>query len=103
MAGRANCPVSARRLCMSAVLTDRRGAGAIALLCAFLVALVAGPSVARAAFNSPVVVTNANLGEPGIDVARDGTIYINGPTGLLSNLPGSPSDVFRSDDGGSTW
>ncbi|MFL5887027.1 MAG: sialidase family protein, partial [Thermoleophilaceae bacterium] len=25
------------------------------------------------------------------------------PTGLLSNLPGSPSDVFRSDDGGATW
>jgi hypothetical protein len=70
---------------------------AIALL------LVAGAASARASFGSAVVVTSANLGEPGIDVARDGTIYINGPTGLLSNLPGSPSDIFRSDDGGNTW
>ncbi|HVB26432.1 MAG TPA: hypothetical protein VNE21_00815, partial [Mycobacteriales bacterium] len=29
--------------------------------------------------------------------------YIDGPAGLLSNLPGSPSPVYRSDDGGSTW
>ena len=68
-----------------------------------MLVLVAGPASAHASFGSPVVVTSANLGEPGIDVARDGTIYINGPTGLLSNLPGSPSDVFRSDDGGTTW
>src|SRR5439155_21664936 len=30
-------------------------------------------------------------------------IYVNAPAGLLSNLPGSPSFVFRSDDGGATW
>jgi hypothetical protein len=73
------------------------------LAVAVAAALLAGPAAAEAAFNAPVVVTNANLGEPGIDVARDGTIYINAPTGLLSSLPGSPSDVFRSDNGGSSW
>jgi len=55
------------------------------------------------AFGSPVVVTGLDTGEPGIDVAPDGTIYVNAPAGLLSNLPGSPSFVFRSDDGGATW
>src|SRR2546428_3991251 len=54
-------------------------------------------------FGSPVVVTGLDTGEPGIDVAPDGTIYVNAPAGLLSNLPGSPSFVFRSDDGGATW
>jgi hypothetical protein len=88
---------------MNAVLADRRGGSVVVAVLAFLLALVAGPAVAHASFGSPVVVTNANLGEPGIDVARDGTLYVNAPTGLLSNLPGSPSDVFRSDDGGSTW
>jgi hypothetical protein len=88
---------------MNAVLADRRGRSVAVALLAFLLVLVAGPAVAHASFGSPVVVTNANLGEPGIDVARDGTLYVNAPTGLLSNLPGSPSDVFGSDDGGSTW
>src|SRR5205814_4447405 len=44
-----------------------------------------------------------NTGEPGIDVATDGTIYVNAPSGLLSNAPGSPSWVYRSSDGGATW
>src|SRR3954470_4338242 len=88
---------------MNAVLADRRGRGVVVAVLAFLLALIAGPASAHASFGSPVVVTNADLGEPGIDVARDGTLYVNAPTGLLSNLPGSPSDVFRSDDGGSTW
>src|SRR3954464_9480345 len=88
---------------MSSVIGERRRRTAALAALAVAVVLVAGPAAARASFNSPVVVTGANLGEPGIDVARDGTIYINGPTGLLSNLPGSPSDVFRSDDGGSSW
>src|SRR5881396_3510964 len=62
-------------------------------------------STARAAvsFGTPVVVTGLDTGEPGVDVAADGTIYVNAPAGLLSNLPGSPSFVFRSDDGGATW
>lgn len=60
--------------------------------------------VAEAAtFGTPVVVSGDNASEPGIDVAPDGTLYINAPVGLLSNIPGSPSDVFRSTDGGTTW
>lgn len=59
---------------------------------------------ARAATFTPVIVSNqAHTSEPGIDVAPDGTIYVNGPSGLLSNLPGSPSYVFRSTSGGATW
>src|SRR3954447_3716636 len=61
------------------------------------------PSGAVASFGSPVVVTQQNVSEPGIDIASDGTIYVNGPSGLLSNLPGSPSPVFRSTDGGATF
>jgi photosystem II stability/assembly factor-like uncharacterized protein len=30
-------------------------------------------------------------------------IYVDGPEGLLSHLPGSPSPVFRSGDGGTSW
>lgn len=60
--------------------------------------------VAEAAtFGSPVVVSGDNASEPGIDVAPDGTIYVNAPVGLLSTIPGSPSDVFRSTDGGTSW
>ena len=60
--------------------------------------------VAHAAtFGSPVVVSGDNASEPGVDVAPDGTLYINAPVGVFSNIPGSPSDVFRSDDGGTTW
>jgi hypothetical protein len=71
---------------------------AVAVACGALAASGAG-----AATFTTTVVTGQNLGEPGIDVARDGTIYVNAPAGLLSNLPGSPSPVFRSDDGGASW
>ena len=52
-------------------------------------ALALGLAVAPAArgagaFGSPVVVTGLDTGEPGIDVAPDGTIYVNAPAGLLS-------------------
>src|SRR5438128_3038617 len=71
---------------------------------ALALGLVIAPGARGAgAFGSPVVVTGLDTGEPGIDVAPDGTIYVNAPAGLLSNLPGSPSFVFRSDDGGATW
>ena len=73
-------------------------AGALAGLAPF----PAGPAGA-ATFGTPVVVSGDNASEPGIDVAPDGTVYVNAPVGLLSTLPGSPSDVFRSDDGGATW
>jgi hypothetical protein len=72
--------------------------------CAILIAAaIAVPTASAATFGSPVVVTSQNGGEPGIDVATDGTIYVNAPSGLLSNAPGSPSWVFRSTDGGATW
>jgi hypothetical protein len=48
-------------------------------------------------------VTSERMSEPGIAVAPDNTIYIDGPEGLLSNLPGSPSPVFRSSNGGAGW
>src|SRR3981189_1662930 len=66
-----------------------------------LALLVAAP--AQAAFNPPTVVTGDDRTEPGINVAADGAIYVNAPAGLLSNVPGSPSDVYRSDDGGATF
>jgi len=65
-------------------------------------ALAASPAGA-ATFGSPVVVTGDDSGEPGINVAFDGTPYINAPSGLLSNAPGSPSWVYRSTDGGASW
>src|SRR5438874_12111235 len=71
---------------------------------ALAVALMVAPAARGAGgFGAPVVVTGLDTGEPGIDVAPDGAIYVNAPSGLLSNLPGSPSFVFRSDDGGQTW
>jgi hypothetical protein len=81
----------------------RRLAIAGALVVCAVAMLAAGPASSAASFGSPVVVTGDDLGEPGIDVAGDGTIYVNAPTGLLSNLPGSPSAVFRSADGGASW
>jgi hypothetical protein len=72
---------------------------------AFAASLVSGTVVAAAApVFSPVVVSNSvHISEPGVNVAPDGTLYVNGPSGLLSNLPGSPSFVFRSDSAGATW
>jgi hypothetical protein len=75
-------------------------AGALTLAAIWLAAPAA---VGAATFGSPVVVSEDNTGEPGIDVANDGTIYVNAPSGLLSNAPGSPSFVYRSGDGGQTW
>src|SRR5438270_9041914 len=54
-------------------------------------------------FLAPVAIPGATVGEPGINVAPDNAIYVNGPAGLLSNLPGSASPVFKSTDGGTTW
>ena len=88
--------VSRRRLTAAAV------AGTAALGVATLIP--AGVGVAHAAtFGTPVVVSGDNVSEPGIDVAPDGTLYINAPVGVLSNVPGSPSQVYRSSDGGATW
>jgi len=61
-------------------------------------ALVTTSAGAVPTFASPVVVTSDDLGEPGIDVANNGTIYINAPSGISS-----PSPIFRSTNGGSSW
>jgi hypothetical protein len=67
------------------------------------VVLLLATSLPAAAFTAPVVVTDQDVGEPGIDVAADGTLYVNAPVGLLSSLPGAASLLFRSDDGGASW
>src|SRR4051794_29499235 len=62
------------------------------------------PGTAHAAtFGASVLVSGDNVSEPGIDVAPDGTLYVNAPVGVLSNIPGSPSEVYRSGDGGGSW
>jgi hypothetical protein len=74
----------------------RRLAGALALA-----ACLAAAGSAQA--YTTTVVTSRSLSEPGVDVAPDGTLYVNAPGGLLSSVPGSPSFIFRSGDGGATW
>ena len=77
---------------------------ALAATAATAAAVVVPTGAAGAAtFGTPVVVSGQDTGEPGIDVAPDGTLYVNAPAALLSNLPGSPSFVFRSTDGGASW
>lgn len=66
-------------------------------------ALLATSAAATATFSSPVLVSSLPASEPGVDVAPDGTVYVNAPDGLLSNLPGSPSLVWRSDNGGASF
>ncbi len=61
-----------------------------------------GMTQGAAAFTTTTVTTEP-MSEPGVAVAGDGTVYVDGPEGLLSSLPGSPSPVFRSEDGGATW
>jgi hypothetical protein len=56
---------------------------------------------ASPAFAAPVTV-GTGASEPGIDVASNGTLYVDGPDGLLSNGT-SPSPVWRSVNGGDTW
>jgi hypothetical protein len=74
--------------------------GAVAVLA--VGALLGGGAAAAGAF-STTVVTSEPMSEPGIAVAKDNTIYIDGPEGVLSHLPGSPSPVFRSENGGASW
>src|SRR3954471_18709932 len=72
-------------------------------LIAGMLATLAFAGTAGAASFTTTVVSGDNVSEPGIDVGPDNAIYVNGPTGLLSNLPGSPSNLYRSKDGGATW
>src|SRR3954454_1500196 len=79
------------------------GLGTLAAASAAALTPLADGVAAAAAFGAPVVVSGDDASEPGIDVAPDGTLYVNAPVGVLSNVPGSPSNVYRSDDGGSYW
>src|SRR3954469_18305593 len=80
------------------------GATAVATLVGLATFAPFTSGVAGAAtFGAPVVVSGDNASEPGIDVAPDGTLYVNAPVGVLSNIPGSPSNVYRSADGGASW
>jgi hypothetical protein len=88
---------------MCSMPAGRARRGLVAVVAALAAIALATPPPAHAVFGAPVVVTSADLGEPGIDVAPNGTLYVNAPTGVLSNVPGSPSDVFRSRDAGATW
>ena len=65
-------------------------------------ALLSAGATTAAAFTT-TVVTSEPMSEPGVAVAPDNTVYVDGPEGLLSHLPGSPSPVFRSEDGGTSW
>src|SRR5947207_5389967 len=78
-------------------------AGALLAGSAAALTPIAAGVAAAATFSAPVVVSGDDASEPGIDVAPDGTLYVNAPVGVLSSVPGSPSNVYRSDDGGGTW
>jgi len=81
---------SKRRLSALAVLAMAGSAVAIG---------VQGAGTAGAqTFGTPVAITGATVGEPGINVAPNGAIYVDGPSGL-----GTGSPVFKSTDGGATW
>ncbi|MCA1831674.1 MAG: hypothetical protein ABR548_14130 [Actinomycetota bacterium] len=68
----------------------------VALSCLVLLALQSGaPASAVGAFEGPVIVSSLNDSEPGVDVATDGTIYVNAIPGLT--VPGpSPSHLWRA-------
>lgn len=84
---------------MSRRLTAVCTAAALYLTAFFLTGPQAG---AVGAFGAPVVVSSLNDSEPGIDVATDGTIYVNAIPGLA--VPGpSPSHLWRSTNGGASW
>jgi hypothetical protein len=65
--------------------------------------VVLGAGAAQAATFSTTVVTGDDAGEPGIAVGKDNALYIDAPSGLLSNLPGSPSWIYKSTDSGASW
>jgi hypothetical protein len=68
-----------------------------------LATAVLGVGATRAGAFTTTTVTGEHMSEPGVAVAPDNSIYVDGPEGFLSNLPGSPSPVFRLDPGSTTW
>ncbi len=60
-----------------------------------------GGADAAHAFGPVVLVDSTNYGgEPGVDAAPDGALYVNGPSGFGG---ASGSWLYRSTDGGATW
>ncbi|HET6810779.1 MAG TPA: sialidase family protein [Acidimicrobiales bacterium] len=82
-------------------LRTRLTAGVTALAAA--VAVFATTTASSTAATTGPVVVGQGGSEPGVAVGPGGVIYVNAPDGLLSNVPGSPSYVWRSTDGGSSW
>lgn len=68
-----------------------------------MAALALFMGTAQASAFVTTAVTTQPMTEPGVVMAPDGTIYVDGPEGILSSVPSSPSPVFRSEDGGATW
>lgn len=68
-------------------------------------ALPHGPAASAVpTFNAPVVVSGIEASEPGIDIAPDGTLYVNAPGGIVVNSEGAgPSYLWRSTTGGASW
>jgi hypothetical protein len=90
------------RMHSSRTLITIAAVGVVSLAAATLLPVGQGRAHA-ATFGTPVVVSGDDVSEPGVDVAPDGTLYVNAPVGVLSNVPGSPSQVYRSTNGGVTW
>lgn len=76
----------------------RRAPGALALLLAALGAVQGSPGATPAPFRAPLVLTGDDLFEPGVRIARDGTIYVHAILGIPV-----PSTIFRSTNGGSSF
>jgi hypothetical protein len=75
-----------------------------AVVAAVAATLAAPDAGAVPTFGSPVVVTSKDVSEPGIDIAADGTIYVNGPGGIAVNSGGpGPSFLFRSTNAGASF
>ena len=56
-------------------------------------------STTSTTFTKAKVVSGLDDSEPGIDVAPDGTLYIN----AIGGLPTPPANVWRSSNAGSSW
>jgi hypothetical protein len=85
---------------------SKRGAGAAAAILLSFAASIVTSTHHRASASGPFVapvVVGTGASEPGVHAAPDGTLYVEGPVGLLSNLPGSPSAIWRSDNAGASW
>src|SRR5437879_9498975 len=86
-----------------AIFKRGAGAAAIAISCAAGVASTAPDQVIASGPFIAAVLVGSGASEPGVHAAPDGTLYVEGPVGFASNLPGSPSAIWRSDNSGTSW